>query len=422
MLEILVATLKSAVELAIVLALLAACLKATGREGLLQPLRWGAFLALGAGAGLAYGGKSFLEREVAEAAISLLAALLTLGLILWIGSSRPAARAAQAKSGETGRASWVLIFAASLVLVVPMILSIALNAAKALALAGGRLSTGQASEMSAILAALAFAALLGVNLYKVVATIRSRWIALITILSLFILLVREATIVVQTLLVRGMLPLTDWLFRIIAALVNNSSVFYYALFAAACVLVVLAGWDRRGQKNTLVELNPAQKRKLRAAVSRRKFLTLTAGTLLALVIAVERAGAVYANRPLSLSPPVPVTRDGDAVMIATDSVSDGTLHRFSYEATEGTAVRFIVIHKGSAVFGVALDACEFCGPAGYRQDGKNVICNRCGAAINVATIGSPGGCNPIPLSYRQDGASLTVPVEALEAAKGIFGQ
>lgn len=438
MIEIIVPTLKSGLELAFLLAALAAYLTQTGRRGLLQPLRWGVLLGLAASPGLAYAIKFLLRREVVEGAISLLAAALTLGLVVWLGSSLKTARGdATRGSGQASRGLWVLLFGASVALAALTGLNVSgVIATKIFAQATGLLSTDQIARISVLLIGLALAALVWATLRKLVAGVSQRWVGRITMLILLILLVQESTTAVQIMLVQRILPLTDWLFRIIVPLVNNYSAFFYALFAGACALVLLADWEHHRQKRSLEGLNPAQKRKIRATSRRMGALILTVGALLALVIVVDGASAVYANYRPTLPPATPVAAQGDVVTIPVDSVSDGTLHFFSYEAADGTAIRFLVIHKGSGIFGVGLDACEICGVAGFRQEGKNVMCTRCGAAINVGTIGFAGGCNPIPfthpsegeshspipLSFTMQGESLAIPVDALEARKGIFSQ
>ncbi|TAK27574.1 MAG: DUF2318 domain-containing protein [Chloroflexota bacterium] len=422
MLEILIPTLKGGLELAFLLAVLSAYLITTRRIALLRPLELGALVALAISPGLTYGVKSFLDPEVVEGALSLLAIAPTLVLILWIVATRRPRNVATNSSDNTRRTAWVLVFAASLVQMTLGGLHVALTSSKVFAQSTGLLSTDQAVRVLFVLAVLALAAVVGVTLRKVVAEVSPKWVALPAILTLLILLVQNATTAVQIMLVLGILPLTDWLFRIIVPLINNYAMFYYALLAAAGAFVLLAAWERRGKKQALDGLNPAQVRKIKAASKRMRALTATVGALLALVILVDGGSVIYANRPISLSPPIPVTRQGDVVTIPADSVSDGKLYRFSYEAANGTVVRFLVIHKGSGVFGMGLDACEFCGVAGYHQDDKNLICNRCGAAINAKTVGFPGGCNPVPLSYSTEGGSLIITVEALQAATRIFGQ
>ena len=103
-------------------------------------------------------------------------------------------------------------------------------------------------------------------------------------------------------------------------------------------------------------------------------------------------------------------------------ISDGHLHRFEYTTSGGVKVRFIVIQKSGSAFGVGLDACEICGPSGYYEKDGKVICKLCEVAMNIATIGFKGGCNPIPIDYKVSNGTLTVPISALEASASIFAK
>jgi len=66
--------------------------------------------------------------------------------------------------------------------------------------------------------------------------------------------------------------------------------------------------------------------------------------------------------------------------------------------------------------GTALDACSICPPVGFYQDGANVICDNCNAPIEMTTIGTPGGCNPMPLASSVVGGELSVSVSDLNPA------
>jgi uncharacterized membrane protein len=78
-----------------------------------------------------------------------------------------------------------------------------------------------------------------------------------------------------------------------------------------------------------------------------------------------------------------------------------------------TALRFLVIHKRDGDYVAALDACQICGAQGYRQEGSNVICRNCAAAIYVPSIGDAGGCNPIPVKSKVQNGELIVELSAL---------
>jgi uncharacterized membrane protein len=96
-------------------------------------------------------------------------------------------------------------------------------------------------------------------------------------------------------------------------------------------------------------------------------------------------------------------------------LSDSDLHFYSADAS-GRPVRFFVIWKGNGDYIAALDACQICGWSGYRQQGQNVICRNCGAAIYVPSIGNPGGCNPVPVKSRVQAGNLILDLSALASS------
>ena len=128
---------------------------------------------------------------------------------------------------------------------------------------------------------------------------------------------------------------------------------------------------------------------------------------------------IYARQSTALSVSEPVTLDNGAVRIPVTSVSDGILHRFELQ-DEGVNVRFIVIEKADRTLATAFDACDICGTQGYYQKGPEVICRNCGSEIVISTIGTKGGCNPIPLRSHVDGATLVIDGDALESGTKIF--
>jgi len=68
----------------------------------------------------------------------------------------------------------------------------------------------------------------------------------------------------------------------------------------------------------------------------------------------------------------------------------------------------------------AFDACSICGSQGYYQKGTNVICKNCASAINIPTIGSTGGCNPIALPSTVEGDAIVISADKLFAGVSYF--
>ena len=106
--------------------------------------------------------------------------------------------------------------------------------------------------------------------------------------------------------------------------------------------------------------------------------------------------------------------------IKVSQVDDGHLHRFKYQAADGTTMYFLAIKKGAGSVVVVLDACDSCGDAGYYEKDGKIICKECGVAMNIATIGFKGGCNPVPLNFENDGSTLTVKAADLDAMSSYF--
>jgi uncharacterized membrane protein len=166
--------------------------------------------------------------------------------------------------------------------------------------------------------------------------------------------------------------------------------------------------------------NPAQVRKAKADARRRvrSCAGLLAGLLAALLSVTVGQG--YAERKVELSPPEELPATRGEIFIPFEKVNDGNLYRFVYRASDGTDVRYIVIKKSGSAYGVGLDACDVCGPTGYYQRKDQVICMLCDVVMNIATIGFPGGCNPVPLKYRASDGGLIIDAKDLEAEKRRF--
>ncbi|MDR1359117.1 MAG: Fe-S-containing protein, partial [Coriobacteriales bacterium] len=161
--------------------------------------------------------------------------------------------------------------------------------------------------------------------------------------------------------------------------------------------------------------NPALRRKARATWrTLRRWSTVVACCCLAVVLSFTVVRA-YSVQEVELTPAEPLAYAGTEAVIPLDLVSDGHLHRFIHVSEGNVEVRFIVIKKSEAAYGVGLDACNICGATGYYERDDEVVCKMCDVVMNKQTIGFPGGCNPIPLEFSIDEGALSIAVETLEA-------
>ncbi len=223
----------------------------------------------------------------------------------------------------------------------------------------------------------------------------------------------------------GYLPLTPELLSIAAPLINGYDHFTYAVLAASAVFAVvrLARAIESDASRPSPAANPAELRKERAtrrAAARSAAAILIAALAMTASLYAETYAKQLKKKAAELSPAEPVKAEGRYVSIPVAKVKTPGLHRFEYRASNGAEVRFIVIHKGSGVYGVGLDYCDICGPTGYYQRGSDVVCKRCDVIISIATIGIPGGCNPIPLKHAVSEDRLRISAADLESVKNKF--
>ncbi|RSX58458.1 DUF2318 domain-containing protein [Bifidobacterium samirii] len=189
------------------------------------------------------------------------------------------------------------------------------------------------------------------------------------------------------------------------------------VFAIPAVASIVAGFRLKpdGENEAIGRAHRAFRR--RAVAAGAWSLVAMVGVTVALT-----AGVAEVDKVPTLSPPESYAlRDGVAT-IPFAQVDDGHLHRFEYTASDGTVMRFIIIKKNGGAYGIGLDACETCGDAGYYEKDGKIICKRCDVAINLATIGFKGGCNPVPFDYTIADGAIEIHTTALDALSAHFAK
>ena len=243
------------------------------------------------------------------------------------------------------------------------------------------------------------------------------WPAVLVITSLGL---AHILMIVRVLKAKRLISLPADVFSAVSWLINHEAVFTLAAAAVLGAVTVITWWASRSIPRE--GANPAEGRLGRARA--RLYKTMAGSAAIgylcgALLITV---GVAIGSQEVELSAPESYSVVDDQATIELSTVSDGHLHRYEYTTSTGVKVRFIVIQKSGSSFGVGLDACEICGPTGYYEKDGKVICKLCEVAMNIATIGFKGGCNPIPIEYEVGNGTLTVPVSALEAAAPVFAK
>jgi uncharacterized membrane protein len=242
----------------------------------------------------------------------------------------------------------------------------------------------------------------------------------IVFLGLGIMMINQCASVVQVLLARRLIPMIRGLFSLIILIINYNDFFLYALMALTFLIpVILYAASLKPHRRGA---NPAEHRKILAALrgNRRWSAFLAAGYLMAILCLT--ALKTWEEREVVLSPAEPMNMAGGEILIPIENIEDGHLHRYNYTAGDGAEMRFIVIRKSSAAYGVGLDACDICGPTGYYERKDQVICKLCDVVMNISTIGFKGGCNPVPLAYSLRGGGMIIKTSDLEKESHRFKQ
>jgi uncharacterized membrane protein len=182
---------------------------------------------------------------------------------------------------------------------------------------------------------------------------------------------------------------------------------------ALAALMVLFEVKRR-QPSSL----PASAAERRKAIWSARRERLWMGSVYAssfLFITLVTAEFIYTKSVSALSPATPVSFTNGEVRIPVSQLSDGDLHRF--QATEkGNEIRFWLYQKPDGKVATVFDACQICGAVGFYKSAQGVTCKNCAAPINGQSVGTAGGCNPIPLKAEQ--ISDVVVIREAEVAAG----
>jgi high-affinity iron transporter len=200
----------------------------------------------------------------------------------------------------------------------------------------------------------------------------------------------------------------------IGPIVRNE-VFFFVVILGVAALAVLREWFAAAKPAADEALNSAERRRREWEYRKQRRWSFAAAFLCLSVVMLFTAEFVYARTAAAPTQATHLAAQNGTVEIPLGDLADSDMHFYS-AAVNGNPLRFFVIRRGSAQYVAALDACRICGWSGYRQQGQNVICRNCGAAIYVPSIGDAGGCNPVPVNSRIDSGNLILDLSALADA------
>lgn len=256
------------------------------------------------------------------------------------------------------------------------------------------------AEGTGFFLSIIIAVLLIVSIIRNQKIISTSILTIFTILSFVPGLIIYSTNSLQMLVLAQVFPVSPALFDVLITLINNQKYINLSVLAFVFVYLILAYFGKEKTKPDIETKNPAQARKLKAIVRGETRWMIFLLTMIVISYSVLIGGTIAAQKSKAIiSKPLKAVVKDKRVTIATGKFEDGKLHRFSVNVQSANVV-FLIINKGSNIYGVVLDACEICGPVGFYQEEENIICIACESVINKSSVGFRGGCNPIPLEYK----------------------
>jgi FTR1 family protein len=428
MLESFVITLREGVEAALVIGIILAYLRKTGRAYLNKYAYWGLALSSIASVGLAvwFFTIHIEENELISGYGSIVAGLLVGTAVLWMW--RTGRRAGEHLRGrmeriidKSGRGE----AAAGLGILLLTFLMIFREGAETIVfLRGLSLAPGASSLTISFggLAGIGVATLFGYLFIKGALSIDLRNFFTLTSIVLLMLVLKLIATGVHELSEGGYLPSTDLELLIIGYLVRD----LYAILILMALVAIPTGiflWEAfrsRVHPQELEDKSPAERRLVLAELrSRRRFL-LGAGALCALILLRLGSYAMAAAQRGYNPKPIEVASKGEQeIRIPFIQLEEGRMVKYLYRLRE-TGVRFILIKEGSRVISV-FDDCPVCPPLGYAQlENGNLYCLNCNTEIALVTVGQKGGCNPIPLPAQVGTGAVQVKVADLMTGEQYF--
>jgi len=176
------------------------------------------------------------------------------------------------------------------------------------------------------------------------------------------------------------------------------------------VLIALAIHFERLPSVAHIRQGAQRRKQLAAAIGARRNLLVTP----LLSVAILAAAAYQSSFPAVEywdPKPLPVTANqaGEIFIPKKGEIDleDGKLHKYLFKQGERQA-RFFVLLGPAGQLTVDLDACAICKPDGYGQAEGSVICYYCKTLIPLDTVGKPGGCNPVPVQFRETADGVVI--------------
>ncbi len=415
MLEAFIITLREGVEAALIVGITLAYLTKIGRQELRKTVYAALAAAFLGSIGVAIViSRTHLNEDAFEGWVMLAASFFVATMVIFMmKTGRKLKGEIEGKIGLlAGNDAWFGLFILIFLMVlregaetVLMLAAVSLNSSALLSFLGTLLG---------VLAAVAF----GVMFVKGSVRINLQKFFRVTTVIMFLVAAQLLVSGLHELSESGILPSSKREMAIIGPIVSNDWFFFVTIFALAALMVL---FEAKRREPVLALASPAERRKAAWSARRERLWMVSVMTFSFVFIALITAEFVYAKSVNSLSPAAEVTFVNGRVSIPLAQISDGDLHRFQAQEN-GTAIRFWLYQKPDGKIATVFDACQICGAVGFYKGANGVVCKNCSAPINPQSVGTSGGCNPVPLKATQTADAVIIEEADIAAGGRMFAQ
>jgi high-affinity iron transporter len=413
LLQAFIITLREGVEAALIIGITLAYLNKIGRTD----LRRSVFAALGAAFVASIGCAILLSRlqlneDIFEGWVMLAAAFFVITMVVFMMKAGKKLKGnIEGKLGVlAGRGSQLGVFLFVFLMVLRE------GAETVLVLAGVTLNSNALLSFIGTVLGVFAAVLFGVMFVKGTVRINLQKFFRVTTVILFFVAAQLVVSGLHELSENGVLPSSKREMSLIGPIVSNEWFFFVTIVALAALMVL---FEARRRQPLPVPESPAERRKALWSARRERLWMSAVYATSFLFIVMVTAEFIYAKSVSALSPATPVTFTSGSLSIPLSQLSDGDLHRFAAREA-GTDIRFLVYQKPDGKVVALFDACQICGPVGFFKGANGLVCKNCSAPINGQSVGTPGGCNPVPLRSSADGNSIVIQDADLGTGAKIF--
>lgn len=419
MFESFVIMLREGIEAALIIGIILVVLRRSARRDLENPVFWGVGLACAASIGAAVALNLLpINEEAYEGALYIASAVFVVSMMWWMHRKARTLRTdieqrvQQAMAGSLKRnwkEAWGLGAFAFLMVFRE-------GAETVMFLSAVNLTTDAMLSFIGTLLGLALAVVFSVMFVRGSLNVNLRRFFWVTECVLGIFVAQLLVNGYHEFSEAGVLPATQQSMALVGPVVRHNS-----LFILAIVAIPLFIWLSRDRRTPapITAASDAEQRLTRARARRERFYNY--GAIVTTLLVLVAVGVVYAREavPKKVPPPEPVAAEDGWVTLPLSQLEDGQLHHLGFRSSN-KLVRFLAMKTADGKIHTALDACEICGPFGYLQEGRNLVCLNCAAEINPLTLDMGGGCNPIPLPSEVTATTVRVAASELEKAAHLF--